>query len=109
MNPFRTSTGALLVPEALPNKVDAVRMTHTVTAGEVSAGAIIFTVNWDQAFPDTNYTVVVGVCRLSGTGGYLATVEVKQPSSITTAVVAAPLGNLVAGDVIEINFIAIHD
>lgn len=92
------------------NKTQAVRVAHTVTSGEISAGYASIQVTWSVPFPDDQYTVGPGIEDLSGTpGGDYSTLDIHNKIATGCLIFLWFDPSAQAGDHLLLHAIAIHD
>jgi hypothetical protein len=112
---FTLETAQLIASSGNNRLIETVRLQHTVTSGEVSAGVVTLAFSFGTAFADTNYTINATIYFVSagGSGSSILAYEVYGFDTLTASGgnVSAFIDNSFAkaGDVIVFEIIAIHD
>jgi hypothetical protein len=95
-------------PAGLARIVKTQRVAHTITADDITAGAISIDVVWDSPFADGNYTSDQQVEAVAPAlpGGYFIDGFTKATEKVAVTLFT---GDGVEGDVVVIHAFAIHD
>src|SRR5437870_3349012 len=102
-----------LAPETVFDKMQTQRTTYTVTAADLQSPYVSgqFSVNWDDPFADTNYTVVCTVEDPSYSPPYAVVLvgPIQKTRSGVVGWLTFPAGMGQPGHVLTIHVLAIHD
>lgn len=110
---FTLETAQLIALSGNGRLIQTARVQHTVTSTDQTNMEIPIAVTYQNAFADTNYTVIPGVTLVSGsgqpTGYYVNAMGSKATTGVTVSVGVNAPPYAVVGDVIAVEVIAIHD
>lgn len=84
-----------------------VRVQHTTSSGDVSAGNVGIPITFPTPFSDTNYTVDFNTVLISGTDPTVIFANSISNKTPTGCIANCAPGT--AGDVFEVNLFAMHD
>lgn len=105
------SATTLVVGGITQQAVQAVKTTHNVTAGDVSAGAIKVVVALPTAYADTNYTAVstVFVNEARTSQDYVVYQSFSAATTSFSCVIGANTTTALTSDVLTIDTIVLHN